>query len=367
MSEAERTSTSRAKVLVVDDEPAITVALAKRLRRDGYECVTAGSGEEALKRLATEELDLVITDVRMPGMSGIELLKEIKRRDADIQVIMMTAYSDIDFAIEALRHKADDYLLKPFNLTELSHCVERALEHRRLVRESRELQKAAAGEVGPEGLATMERHYRQGIAALAGAIESRDQYTAGHLENVARYALTTGVELGLAAEKRRKLWLGAVLHDVGMVAVPEGVINKKGPLTPEEWGLVREHPLVGDRIVQGVPYLAPARPCILQHHERWNGSGYPAGLKGDEISLEGCVLAVADAFAAMLSERPYRKGLSEGDALDEVKRSAGQQFERRVVRAFLAAHDRGFPVEGLELEIPDLSGQAGDGSPRGMP
>lgn len=366
MSEAESTSRSQAKLLVVDDEPAITVALAKRLRRDGYECVTAGSGDEALKRLATDVLDLVITDVRMPGMSGIELLKEIKRRDAEIQVIMMTAYSDIDFAIEALRHKADDYLLKPFNLTELSHCVERALEHRRLLRESRASQ-AAIGEVGREGLATVERHYRQGVAALAGAIESRDQYTAGHLERVARYALAAGAELGLAAEKRQKLWLGAVLHDVGMVAVPEAVINKPGPLTPEEWGLVREHPLVGSRIVQGVPYLEPARPCILQHHERWNGSGYPAGLKGDEISLEGCVLAVADAFAVMLSERPYRKALSEGDALDEVKRSAGYQFERRVVRAFLAAHDKGFPVEGLELEIPDLSGQAGDGSQRGIP
>jgi len=352
MSEARQTGTSKAKILVVDDEPAITVALAKRLRRGGYECVTAGSGDEALIRLSTDNLDLVITDIRMPGMSGIELLKEIKRRDADIQVIMMTAYTDIDFAIEALRYKADDYLLKPFNLTELSHCVGRALEHRRLVCESRAYQ-AATREVSPEGLLSVERHYRQGIAVLAAAIESRDQQTAGHLERVAHYALAMGAELGLAAEKRRNLWLGAVLHDVGMVAVPETVINKPGPLTPEERRLVREHPLMGSRIVQGVPCLEPAHPGILHHHERWDGSGYPAGLEGDEISLEGCVLAVADAFAAMLSERPYRKALSEAHALDEVKRSAGNRFERRVVRAFLAAHEKGFPAEGLELEIPD--------------
>lgn len=347
-----RQTIGTAKILVVDDEPAITVALAKRLRRDGYECVTAGSGDEALQRLATDDLDLVVTDIRMPGMSGIQLLKEIKRRDADIQVIMMTAYTDIDFAIEALRNRADDYLLKPFNLTELGHCVGRALEHRRLLLERRTYQ-AATREAGLEGSTYVERQHRQGIAALAGAIESRDQQSAGHLERVVQYALATGTELGLAAEKHRDLWLGAVLHDVGMIAVPEVVINKPGPLTPEEWRLVREHPLVGSRLVQGVPSLEPARPGILHHHERWDGSGYPAGLKGDEISLEGRVLAVADAFAAMLSERPYRKALSEAEAVDEVKRSAGRQFERRVVRAFLTAHEKGFPSEGFKLGIPD--------------
>jgi response regulator RpfG family c-di-GMP phosphodiesterase len=347
-----------AKILVVDDEPAITVALAKKLRREGYECLTASSGEEALRRLATENLDLVVTDVRMPGMSGIELLQEIKRRDPDIQVIMMTAYTDIGFAVEALRHKADDYLLKPFNLAELSHNVARALEHRRLLRENRAYQEADEGS-GVAAATELDRFCRQAIAALAAAIDSRDKRARGNLESVGRYAVATGAELGLSDEAQRNLWLGAVLHDIGMLVVPENVLNKQGALSEEEWRLIRRHPVIGAAIVEGVPFLEPARPCILQHHERWDGSGYPDGLHSGEITLEGCIVAIADAYAAMLDERPYRGSRSEAEALAEIERCAGTQFDRRIVEAFHEARGKGFPGGLFHLDVPAFDLQTG--------
>lgn len=341
-----------ARILVVDDEPAITVALAKKMRREGYDCLTASSGEEALRRLATEELDLIVTDVRMPGMSGIELLQEIKRRDNDIQVIMMTAYTDIGFAVEALRHKADDYLLKPFNLAELSHSVARSLEHRRLLRENRAFHDAARKDPGGAGPA-IEKHGRQALAVLAAAIESRGLQSPQHLGRVARIAVSTGNRLGLSGDGLKNLWLSAVLRDVGMLKVPESILAKPGPLNDEEWRVVRNHPLVGARLIDGIPYLESARPGLLQHHERWDGSGYPSGLAGGEIALEGCILGLADAYAAMQSERPYRGALSEAEALAEINRSAGFQFDRRVVQAFHDAREAGFATEAFDLEIPE--------------
>ncbi len=341
---------SDARILVVDDEPAITVALAKKLRREGYECLTASSGPEAMSRLAAGELDVVVADVRMPGMSGIDLLKEIKSNDPDIQVIMMTAYTDISFAVEALRNKADDYLLKPFNLAELSHSVARSLEHRRLLREVRAYRETLEPGTARDQ-ADSERRWRQSLAALASAVDSRDKHTQGHLGQVGRYAVAVGAELGLGDEALRELWLGAVLHDVGMLVVPEAVINKPGPLTPEEWRQVRDHPAAGARLVDTAAYLRPAHDVILHHHERWDGSGYPAGLAGSQISRAGSIVAVADAFAVMQSDRAYRGALSEAEALAEIASGAGSRFDQEVVQAFHAARDKGFPIIEFELEV----------------
>jgi response regulator RpfG family c-di-GMP phosphodiesterase len=332
-----------AKVLVVDDEPAITIALAKKLRRDGYDCLTAGSGEEALRRLASDDLDVVITDVRMPGMSGIDLLKEVKRRDPAVQVILMTAYTDIGFAVDALRHKADDYLLKPFNLGELSASVAQSVEQRRILHEERAL---LDGRPKAEA-AFVERMCREAIGALAGVIESRVDVIDARMDEVARYALATGRQLGLSEKAMRDLWLGAALRDVGMLSVPESILAKPGPLSPEEWEAVHRHPQVGADLIDGVPYLAPARAAVLHHHERWGGDGYPSGLKANAISVEGCIVAVADAYSAMMSERPYRAALTEKDALAEIRRGGGTQYDRRVVEAFLSAHGQGFPTGDL--------------------
>ena len=341
-----------AKILVVDDEPAITIALAKKLRRDGYECVTASSGEEALGRLASDSLDLVISDVRMPGMSGIELLKEIKGRNASVSVIVMSAYTDINFAIEALRGRADDFLLKPFNLDDFSVSVARALENRRPLTDG-SAQAGTTLQIPRDGAASAELLSRQAIAALAAAVESRDGRPHEHQSRVVRCALAMGTALGLGKEALRGVWLGAVLHDVGMLSVPEAVLSKAGGLSPDDWGLIQHHPSSGARIVTGVEFLEPALSGILHHHERWDGSGYPACLSGEQISIEGRVVAVADAFAAMLSERPYRGARSESEAVRELEHCAGAQFDMTVVKAFQTARAKGYPVGDSELASPD--------------
>ncbi len=348
-------SRSGARVLIVDDEPAITVSLAKKLRREGYECLTANSGEEALELLASGPLDIVVSDVRMPGMSGLDLLKAIKSHDSDTQVIMMTAYTDITLAIEALRNKADDYLLKPFNLAELSHSVARSLEHRRLLREVQAFRTSMWFERSETGAAA-ERDFQESLAVLAVALERRDRHTRGHLRQVSRYARAVGAELGLSAESLQALWLGAVLHDVGMIVVPEEVINRAGPLTPDEWRSVHRHPAAGAGMIEAAARLRPAREAILHHHERWDGSGYPSGLKGSDISRHGAIVAVADSFAAMLSDRPYRGALSEAAAVAEIEGGADTRFDPQVVEAFQRARAKGFPVPELEPSVPDSIG-----------
>jgi len=277
-------------------------------------------------RLGADHLDLVITDVRMPGMSGIELLKQVKLHDSNIPVVVMSAYTDINFAIEALRNRADDFLLKPFNLDDLSLSIARSLERR----------SAPVGD--------FENLGRQAVAALASAAESRNGHTESHLSLVAKYALSTSAELGLGADTLRAIWLGSVLHDVGMLRVPESVLNKPGALSPEDWNLVRQHPDAGAKIVTGVEYLEPARTGILHHHERPDGAGYPSGLRGEEISVEGRIIAVASAFASMLGVRPYRDALSESEAAAEAERGSGSQFDESVVRAFMSARSESFPV-----------------------
>lgn len=313
-------------ILVVDDEPAITIALAKKLRRDGYECLTASSGGEALGRLGAEHLDLVITDVRMPGMSGLELLRQVKLHDSNIPVIVMSAYTDINFAIEALRSRADDFLLKPFNLDDLSLSVARSLGRR------------------STPVDDFESLGRQAVAALASAALSRNGHAESHLSHMVKYALSTSAELGLGDDALRGVWLASVLNDVGMLRVPEAVFKKPGALSPEDWNLVRQHPDAGARIVTGVEYLEPARTGILHHHERPDGAGYPSGLRGEEISIEGRIVAVAGAFASMLGVRPYRDALSEPDAVAELERGSGSQFDEPVVRAFMSARGEGFHV-----------------------
>lgn len=219
MSEPEATAKQNAgKILVVDDEPALTVAFARKLRREGYECATAGSGEEALKRLESYRPDLVISDVRMPGMSGLDLLKEIKHRDPALKVILTTAYAHIEFVVEALRHGVDDYLVKPFSLSELAASVSRAFEQ-----PVGAPLGEAKGSAGPSGLIAADgvKPSALGLLALAKAFEARDHFTHGHAERVAEQATATGAALGLGPEARRNLWFSAVLHDVGKLRVAE--------------------------------------------------------------------------------------------------------------------------------------------------
>jgi response regulator RpfG family c-di-GMP phosphodiesterase len=345
-----------ASVLIVDDEQSLTTVLSKVLGADGHRCQVASNGKEALVLLQENHFDVVVTDITMPEMTGIELLKLVKKGDTEIQVIVITGHPDVDFAVEAIRSQVDDYLIKPFEMGQLRHAVYRALEHRALLQENRLYREHLEERVQRQSLRINEL-FLDGLQALAAAIEARDCYTGDHLDRVVKYALATGAEMELDQKQMWNLWLGSLFHDVGKLAIPEAIINKPGPLTEEEYEEMKKHPELGVEIIQRVSFLLPAAKAILHHQERWDGNGYPGGLEGERISIEGRILAVADAFDAMLTDRPYRKALTEDYAVGELERCASSQFDPNVVEAFLRAMEKGFPSHsplslGLGVAVP---------------
>ncbi len=342
------------RVLIVDDEESIVTSTSWWLQRLGYECVKASSVEEAQAKLSETPFDVVVTDIRMPGSTGIDLLKTAKERDPDIQVIVMTGSPSLDFAVEAIRSSADDYLIKPFELDQIAHSVQRAALHRSLLQENRAYRDHLEVTV-QEQARQIESLFMDGLAALAGAIEARDGYTGGHLDRVSEYALSTGQEMSLDKDQMWNLWLGSLFHDVGKLAIPDAILNKKGPLTEAEYEYMKKHPELGVRVIEKVSFLRPAVRAILDHQERWDGTGYPRGLRGGEISIEGRILAVCDAFDAMLTDRPYRSARSATEAIDELDRCSGSHFDPSVVEAFLTAQEKGLsavaPVSALFSEL----------------
>jgi putative two-component system response regulator len=320
-------------LLIVDDEAAIRRVLCKKLSREGYQCEEADTAEQALNRLATSPIVLVILDIKMPGKSGIELLPEIKSGYPDTAVIMATAITDINVAIQCLKQGADDYLCKPFNLEEVSLAVQRALEKRRLKLEIREYQQFLEEKV-EEQTGEIRKIFLGAIEALVSALEAKDKYTGGHSRRVTEIALALGNELGLSAQDVEDLRWGSLLHDVGKIAVDQLVQNKPGKLTREEYEHIMTHAHIGADIVRPV-VNGKIVEMIEHHHDRYDGNGLHQVIAGNDIPLEARILAVADAFDAMTSDRPYRPAMSITEAIDEIKRCAGTQFDPAVVTAFL--------------------------------
>jgi response regulator RpfG family c-di-GMP phosphodiesterase len=338
------------RVLVADDDPAIRKALGIIL--SGYQVREAGDGAEALKLFETEGADLVLSDLQMPAVGGLELLRRVKAADDTAAFIILTGAGTIENAVQALRLAADDYLVKPFHVDEVLLACERALEHRRLVRENRGYQQHLEGRVA-EQARELEGLLVDALRSLATAIDTRDDYTGGHVERVARYAAATGRELGLAGEELRALWIGALLHDVGKIGVSDAILKKPGALTAEEFAEMKRHPAIGGKVMDSSSFLRPGLPAVLHHQEHWDGTGYPAGLRGDEISLQGRIVAVVDCYDAIVTARPYRGAAPEGDALAEIRACAGTQFDPAVVDAFLRAAARGFPLDPDTPVLPE--------------
>ncbi|HEV2146060.1 MAG TPA: HD domain-containing phosphohydrolase [Longimicrobiaceae bacterium] len=337
-------SNGRPRVLIVDDEPNIRALLRRALSGDGYELAEAPDAETAYAMLLAHGADVILSDLLMPGMKGTDLLRLAKAHDDSVGFIILTGVGSMENAIEALRLQADDYLLKPFNLDEVSLAVERALRHRRLVQENRFYQGHLESRVS-EQAQQIETLFADALLTIASAVEARDGYTGGHVERVTRYAVATGRVLGVGEETLRHLWVAGLLHDLGKVAIPDEILGKPGRLTPEEYGIMKRHPTIGASILERSSFLRPALPGVLHHHERWDGNGYPGGLRGEEISVEGRILAVADTYDAIVTSRPYRERQPEDAAVREIVRCAGSQFDPAVVSAFLRAQEAGFPEE----------------------
>jgi putative nucleotidyltransferase with HDIG domain len=284
----------------------------------------------------------------MPGRNGLELLSEVAALNPSAVVVMISGSQNIETAIEALRRGAFDYVTKPFALQEVELAVERALKHQALLeanrRHERELERlvqtrtAQLKEMNVTLNAMFEDlylNYRATLAALAKALEARDAETRGHSQRVVAYCLRLGQQLGLSDREMVGLEHGALLHDIGKIGTPDAILLKPGALTPEEWDVMRQHISHGAEILFGIKFLQDATWVVTQHHEKWDGSGYPVGLRGEQISLNARIFAVADAVDAITSDRPYRAGRPFEVAAEELKACAGAHFDPRVVEAFL--------------------------------
>jgi response regulator RpfG family c-di-GMP phosphodiesterase len=329
----------KSRILVVDDESEITAILSD-LFTGQYYCMTAGSAEEALERLLVSEYELVISDITMPGMSGLDMIPQVKSMAPNTVVVMISGMQTVESAIGALRLGAFDYVMKPFDLRQVEAVVKRALEHQELIVAKQryeghleELVEQRTAELD-DALNSLEDAYRSTLRALTAALETRDLETHGHSERVVTYSLRLGREYGLDSQRIKALEFGSLLHDIGKIGVPDSILRKPAKLTDQEWVRMREHPAHGQQILRGIHFLEGAARVVAQHHEKWDGSGYPLGLHGEDIDLCARIFSVADAFDAMTSDRVYRKGKSYEAAAKELDVWAGRQFDPKVVEAF---------------------------------
>lgn len=327
------------RILIVDDEPEITAILSDLF--DGkYHCTTAGSAEEALRLLAGNSYELVVSDITMPGMSGLDMIPHVKGSSPNTVVVMISGMQTVESAIEALRLGAFDYVMKPFDLRQVEAVVARAMEHQDLIVAKQryedhleELVEQRTAELD-QALNSLEDAYRSTLKALTAALETRDLETHGHSERVVSYSMLLGREYGLDSERLKSLEFGSLLHDIGKIGVPDLILRKPAKLTSEEWVLMREHPVHGQQILRGIKFLEGAARVVAQHHEKWDGSGYPVGLSADDIDICARIFSVADAFDAITSDRVYRKGKPYQAAALELDEWAGKQFDPKVVEAF---------------------------------
>ena len=327
------------RILIVDDEVEITEILADLLSED-YDCLRAGSAEQALALLHQNEFQLVISDITMPGMSGLDMIPHVKALAPETVVVMISGMQTVESAIGALRLGAFDYLMKPFDLRQVEAVVKRALEYHDLVvakqryeNHLEELVEQRTAELD-RALNSLEGAYRSTLKALTAALETRDSETHGHSERVVSYSLRLGREYGLNSEAMKSLEFGSLLHDIGKIGVPDSILRKPAKLTDEEWVRMREHLMHGQQILRGIEFLQGAARVVAQHHEKWDGSGYPLGLRGEDIDICARIFAVADAFDAITSDRVYRRGKTYEAAAQELDDWAGRQFDPKVVEAF---------------------------------
>ncbi|MHB0897841.1 MAG: HD domain-containing phosphohydrolase, partial [Spirochaetales bacterium] len=339
-------------ILVIDDDPSIRKVLSLGLERMGYAIKMATNGQEGIDLLASgaTEPDCVLLDIRMPVLSGKDALPRIREMHPLIPVIMLTAYNDLATGLEAMKNGAFDYLVKPSRLDHIAETIAKAIRYRDIVREKFEQDKkneeyklSLERSMQSKTLELSETYEKlkaanmQTVQALAETIEAKDQYTQGHCERVRSLAVRLARELKLPEDQIEPLEFAALLHDIGKIGIPERILNKVGPLDPEEVEVIKMHPLIGAQILSIVEFFAPAINGVRHHHERWDGTGYPDGVAGENIDPLARIITLADTFDAMAQSRPYRKALPLEAVLDEIRSESGKQFSPDVVAAFFNA------------------------------
>jgi putative two-component system response regulator len=307
-------------LLLVEDNTSILDVMRDILESEGYRVSCAANGKEGLRLFERETPDLIVSDVMMPHLDGFGLLKAVRAHPAGMAVpfLFLSARTEQAATTQARLLGADDYLFKPFDPDELTVAVRARLDRRRLV----------------ELFDTRTAHL-QTVTMLANVIEARDKYTRGHVERVKNYAFDLARALGWSNDALAILEFGALLHDIGKIIVPRDLLNKPSGLLTDEWHQLRQHPEIGAKMLEGVDHLRPAIPYVLYHHERWDGRGYPTGLAGLAIPREGRLLALADTYDAITSDRPYRQALAKEVALAEIRKGGGSQFDPAITEVFV--------------------------------
>ena len=310
-------------ILVVDDE-INNLKLLKRTFRKDYNVFMASGGEEGLEVLRNNKIDLIITDQRMPGMSGVDFLERTVEEYPDTIRLIITGYTDADALIKAINTgRVYRYIKKPWEPEELKNTVKRALESYQLNIDNQKL------------TLDLKELFSGTISAITEALDAKDQFTSGRSQRVTRYAIEIGAQVGLSDEELQELELAGLLHDIGMIGIPESILNKEGELTHEEYNIIKQHSPKGVKILENIRQLENVVTMIKFHHERYDGKGYPEGLKGEEIPLGARIISVADAYDGMVSDRPYRKGLAHDVAIEIIKKDSGTHFDPVIVEVFL--------------------------------
>lgn len=325
------------RCLVVDDEPVVRRAVRRMLEAQGFTCLEAGSGREALGLLAgTGELPLIVSDLRMPELDGMGFLTEVRRLFPDTAVVMLSGVAETSVAVECLHLGAADFLTKPVAVAEMHARVTRALEKRALVMQNRHYQATLERRV-QEQAERIRELFLEGVQMLARALEAKDPCLRGHSIRVSRYAVATARRLGLGEAAVEQIRIGGELHDIGKIGTREAVLQKAGALTEEERHQICAHPVLGERMLAPLARESPGVLRVVRsHHERVDGAGFPDGLQGQAIPLEARIVAVADAFDAMTSARPYRGPRAPAAALRELREVSGTQLDAEAVDAFTA-------------------------------
>ena len=330
-----------ARILVVDDESHVRSMIGATLEHQGYDVQLACSGRDALETLEHNAFDLVLTDIVMQDGNGIALLERIRGQQPNLPVVMVTAIHDISVAIDSMRRGAYDYLLKPFEREHLVSTVQRALDHREALQESHDYQQSleqvvrARTEMLRQAMEELEHSYDVTLEALGDALDLKDSETEGHSKRVTAYTIALARAIGIPPAAIKVIARGAFLHDIGKMAIPDEILRKPGSLSPEEQEVMRDHCTRGYHMLRKIPFLAEAAEIVFSHQEHFDGSGYPSGLRGNEIPIGSRVFAVADTLDAITSDRPYRRARNFDIAREEILRCSGTQFDPAVVEVFL--------------------------------
>jgi response regulator RpfG family c-di-GMP phosphodiesterase len=342
------------RVLIVDDELSARKVLSAMLAHSEFSALTAASAGEALRVLKSEQVDAVISDLTMPGTSGMQLLIAVRELYPHLAFLVATGVDETRVGIQAMQQGADDYIVKPFDVDTVVVSLNRAVQKKALEREvanyRRQLEEMVSERTNQlrTALQQIERSYEDTLEVLGAAIDLRDSPTAGHSRRVFLYSMEIAKAMGTADHRLKDIAMGAWLHDIGKLAIPDRILLKPGPLTADEWEVMRQHARIGYDLVKNIAFLADAAEIVLTHHERYDGGGYPQGLKAEQIPIGARIFAVADTLDAMTSDRPYHAAVPFRTAREEIERGAGTRYDLKVVSTFLGISNESWELIGQE-------------------